>query len=310
MQPLVTIAIPTYNRADRYLPEALKSAVRQTYSNIEIIVSDNCSTDNTESVVKSFNDKRIRFVRHLKNMGSYNNSNFCLEQANGAYFLLLFDDDQIDHDFVEACINAIQDEESVGVILTGAREIDAEGNILYECPNQGEGLSIDELFLAWFDGKVPLYLCSTLYNTKRLREIGGLHSRTYMYEDVIAEFKLAKLFGRKIVFDVKASYRRHSHNMGSSVSVRDWCEDSLYLLEIMCDLASKRKDFIRSKGMKHFCKRNYRRAAGLKSPVNRFFTYLFVFKTFEYKLFPPFINPFYYYNFFIRGARHLKRRLA
>ena len=310
MKPLVTIAIPTYNRAGNYLPQALASAINQTYANIEIIVSDNCSTDNTESVVKRFRDKRIRYIRQQKNIGSYNNSNFCLEQANGEYFLLLFDDDQVDSEFVEACINTLEDQESVGVVLTGAREIDGASNILFECPNQGAGLSMDETFLAWFKGKVPLYLCSTLYNTRRLCELGGLHSKTYMYEDVIAEFKLAKMFGRKIVPEVKASYRRHDHNMGSSVSIKDWCEDSLYLLDIICDLASENKAFIRSEGLRYFCRRNYKRAARLKSPINRVLAYLFVFKAFQYKRFPPFFNNPIKPNIFIRGLRFLKRRLS
>ncbi len=61
--PLVTIGIPTFNRADSYLKYSLKSAVSQTYSNIEIIVSDNASTDNTETFVKSFNDPRIRYIQ-------------------------------------------------------------------------------------------------------------------------------------------------------------------------------------------------------------------------------------------------------
>ncbi len=61
--PLVTIAIPTYNRADGYLKQALQSAVNQTYKNIEIVVSDNCSPDNTEAVVRSYTDPRIRYFQ-------------------------------------------------------------------------------------------------------------------------------------------------------------------------------------------------------------------------------------------------------
>ena len=92
-EPKVTIAIPTYNRADDYLKQTLKSALNQTYENIEIIVSDNCSTDNTEAVVNSFNDSRIRYFRQQENIGANNNFNFCLKQAKGEYFLLLLDDD-------------------------------------------------------------------------------------------------------------------------------------------------------------------------------------------------------------------------
>lgn len=62
-QPLITIAIPTYNRADSYLRHALDSALNQTYKNIEIVVSDNCSVDNTEEVVQGLHDPRIRYFK-------------------------------------------------------------------------------------------------------------------------------------------------------------------------------------------------------------------------------------------------------
>ena len=74
--PLVSIGIPTYNRASSYLQYALRSAVRQTFENIEIIVSDNCSSDSTESVVKEFGDSRVRYYRQKENIGPVNNRHF------------------------------------------------------------------------------------------------------------------------------------------------------------------------------------------------------------------------------------------
>jgi glycosyltransferase involved in cell wall biosynthesis len=65
-RPLVTIGICTYNRADSYLGSALQSAVDQTYPNLEIVVSDNCSVDHTEELVQSFDDPRIRYIKHEK----------------------------------------------------------------------------------------------------------------------------------------------------------------------------------------------------------------------------------------------------
>ena len=104
--PLVTIGIPTYNRAKAYLKDAIKSAVDQTYPNIEILISDNGSTDNTQLLVKSFDDPRIRYIKQENNIGANNNFNYCVMNAKGDYFLLLHDDDLIDKDFVEVCIHA------------------------------------------------------------------------------------------------------------------------------------------------------------------------------------------------------------
>lgn len=284
--PLVSIGIPTYNRANSYLKHALRSAINQTYKNIEIIVSDNCSPDNTESVVREFNDPRIRYYRQKENIGSLNNSNFCLEQSQGIYFLMLFDDDLVDNDFISTCMDAIKYNSEPGVILTGAREIDSEGNVLSATHNTIGGYSTTDFILGWFDGKVPLYLCSTLFNTKRLKQLGGLHSKTNMYEDVVAYVQLATKYGRVDVFDIKASFRRHDSNMGSAVHYHEWCEDSLYLLDIMCDVVPDHAALIRERGMSYFCLRNYRHAAGIKSPVKRFLAYLNVYRTFNYSYSP------------------------
>ena len=132
MSKLVTIGIPTYNRADGFLRHALESVIAQTYRNLEIIVSDNCSRDNTEAVVKKYGDPRVKYIRHNVNIGPLGNSNFCLDQAQGEYFLQLHDDDAIDSDFIETCMKAERRSPNVGVIRTGVRVIDANGDVLHK----------------------------------------------------------------------------------------------------------------------------------------------------------------------------------
>ncbi len=65
MNPTVSVIIPTYNRAN-LVSRAIKSVLNQTYQDFEIIVVDDCSEDNTEEIVKSFNDSRIRYIKHKK----------------------------------------------------------------------------------------------------------------------------------------------------------------------------------------------------------------------------------------------------
>jgi glycosyltransferase involved in cell wall biosynthesis len=284
--PLVSIGIPTYNRANSYLKHALRSAVNQTHKNIEIIVSDNCSADHTESVVKEFNDPRIRYYRQKENIGAVPNCNFCLEQSHGKYFLALLDDDLIDEDFLTTCLEALPSHGEPGVILTGTREIDSHGNVLSSAHNKVSGYSTADFILGWFDAKVPLYLCSTLFHTERLKQLGGFHSKTNMYEDTVACVQLAARYGRVDVFRVKASFRRHDSNMGRTVPYVSWCEDALYLLDIMCDAAPEQAAAIRQKGLSYFSIRNYIRVAEIKSPLKRFSAYLTVYKTFDYSYSP------------------------
>lgn len=283
--PLITIGIPTYNRADGYLPGVLECATSQTYQNIEIIVSDNCSSDSTEDVINNIDDSRLIYIRHNKNIGPNNNFNFCLEKANGLYFLLLHDDDLIDKDFIEACVNKIVNNKNVGIIRTGTRIIDGSGVVKNEIKNLVDGYSYEEFIMAWYYRKTALYLCSTLFNTKQLKEIGGFHSSKNLFQDVIAEVRLAAAHGREDISEVKASFRRHGDEITFSSKVEDWCEDSLELLDVICDLAQVNKDLIRQESLTYFTRKNFGRASAIRSPLARWQACLSVSRYFN--RFPP-----------------------
>jgi glycosyltransferase involved in cell wall biosynthesis len=292
LHPLVTIAIPTYNRAGGYLKQALESAVNQTYHNLEIIVSDNCSPDDTESLVKGVSDPRIRYFRHSKNIGASNNFNFCLEQASGDYFLLLHDDDQIDGDFVEVCMKGADYATSFGVLRTGTREIDSQGRVLCETPNTVSGLSTEDFFRGWFAYKTSWYFCSTLFNTLALRKIGGLQSKKQLLQDGVAIAWLAAELGRVDVPDVKATFRRHEAKLTYAAKVGDWADDFLDLLDLMCNLATEKRDLIRVEGMRFFARLSYQRAEAVRSPLRRLFAYMIVFRKFNWQYPPPPVNRF------------------
>ncbi len=305
---LVSIGIPTYNRANSYLRDALRSAVSQTYNNIEIIVSDNCSQDNTESVVKAFDDPRIRYYRQTENIGPVKNRNFCLEQSRGDYFVMLLDDDLIDDDFISTCMDAVRYHTEVGVILTGMREIDSQGKVLSASRNMLGGCSTADFILGWFERKVPLYLCNMVFNTKRLKQLGGLHSKTDTgYDDVAACVHLAAKYGRVDIVDTKASFRRHGSNIGDMFHYSEWCEDSRYLLDVMCNMAPEHASVIIKKGTPYFCHRNYGRVARIKSPVERFHAYLTVYRAFNYNYSPI---KFLYVKSVRRIINIVKRKMA
>ena len=284
--PLVTIAIPTYNRAESYFPSALRSALSQTYSNIEIVVSDNCSNDHTQAMVRAIKDPRIRYFRHDPGIGQKNNYNFCFEQAKGSYVLLLHDDDLIDDDFVSSCMHATEGTAGVGIIRTGMRTIDAHGDIIAQVANDVVGLPLDAFFRRWLAGKTPIYCCNTLFNTHRLREMGGFTSRHFCYPDTMAIFRLAAQYGRIDIPDVKASFRFHGDQAGFSRRISEWCEDSLDLLHLMCDLAPQSKKEILKQGVRRFARGNYDRATCARSPWERAVATMKVMRYFRYRQLP------------------------
>ena len=125
----VTIAIPVYNRA-KLVRVALESALAQETEGLEILVIDNCSTDDTWQVLQSYSDPRLHLVRNPANIGLYGNLNRCLELAQGDYLRILCSDDRL----VEGCIArelALMRQHPLAVMLsTRGREVDANWKLL------------------------------------------------------------------------------------------------------------------------------------------------------------------------------------
>jgi len=114
--PLVSVCIPTYNAAEFFEP-CLQSALAQTYPNLEILISDDGSTDDTLAVAEKYRqrDGRIRIVKN-KAEGMVNNWNNCVEQARGEWVKLLFQDDLLKPACVEKMVNGcLQHKVDVGL---------------------------------------------------------------------------------------------------------------------------------------------------------------------------------------------------
>ena len=101
LEPLVSIGIPVYN-SDDTIAACLRSVLNQTYRNIEVVVSDNCSTDMTATICKDFAslDSRISLVVQGENLGPAANFDFVLSRSTGDYFMWIAADDIKSDDFV------------------------------------------------------------------------------------------------------------------------------------------------------------------------------------------------------------------
>ncbi len=127
--PLVTIAVPTFNRANK-LERCLASARDQSYPAIEIVVCDNASTDETAAVVRSVlaDHPCTRYVRHDENLGALANFRAGLEHASGHYFMWLADDDWLDDDYVARCVEALEEDDRV-VLVNGDASYFGDGRL-------------------------------------------------------------------------------------------------------------------------------------------------------------------------------------
>lgn len=135
--PTVTIGLPVYN-GERHLAEALDSLLSQTYTDFEIVLSDNASTDRTPEICRSYadRDERIRYVRAEENRGATWNFNHVVQLASGRYFRWAAHDDVVAPTYLERCVAVLDSNPRAALSHTKVEQIDADGHSLgvYEGP--------------------------------------------------------------------------------------------------------------------------------------------------------------------------------
>lgn len=134
---LVSIGVPVYN-GEAYLAEALSSIARQTYDRIEIVISDNGSSDATPEICRqrAALDPRIRFYRSGANRGSAWNFNAVFEHARGEYFKWWAHDDLCDPSYVAKCVDVLERDPSVSLCFARTTIIDEHGGRIQDYDDQ------------------------------------------------------------------------------------------------------------------------------------------------------------------------------
>ena len=124
--PLISVILPAYN-ADRYLTEAIKSILAQTYSNFELIILNDGSTDHTEQIILGFTDSRILYIDNHQNLGIVATLNKGLSVAQGEYIARMDADDISTAVRFEHQINYLETHPAVGVLGSAIQIIDRRG---------------------------------------------------------------------------------------------------------------------------------------------------------------------------------------
>ena len=127
--PKVSIGLPVFN-GENYLREALDSLLSQSYTDFELIIADNASTDSTQDICKSYaqSDNRIHYYRNETNIGAAENYNKVLEYAHGTYFKWAAHDDVCSKDFLHECVNKLDEDKSVILCYSKEKAINEEGD--------------------------------------------------------------------------------------------------------------------------------------------------------------------------------------
>jgi glycosyltransferase involved in cell wall biosynthesis len=172
--PLVTIGMPSYNKAP-YIAEAIESILAQTHTNLELLISDDRSTDESASICETYakRDSRIRFVSQPTNLGMIPNFDFVLNEARGEYFMWFSADDRVDPTWLEACLAACAEG---GVIGFGqVADVYEDGTIKRRYPlSPVTGSRMSRVVSLYW---TMLQECNMLHGvtrTDRVRRMGGL----------------------------------------------------------------------------------------------------------------------------------------
>ena len=215
--PKVTIAIPTFNRAS-FLHQAVESALAQTYQNIEIIVSDNASTDATKQLLSSYKEKGIVVIEQTQNVGMIQNWNACLERATGEYFLLLSDDDVLEPMAIDKLVAPFlsrADTITIGIVFGRTRIVDEQ---LYEINKPIGGIPYEaglDFCMNFLRGLRIVFPCSTLFRVSDLKQIGGYKGEKYFVAcDAGALIEIILKRGYVVYLnEITSNYRKHNSNL-------------------------------------------------------------------------------------------------
>jgi glycosyltransferase involved in cell wall biosynthesis len=122
--PTVSIGMPVYN-GEAYIRQAIDSVISQTFTDFELVISDNCSTDGTEMICKEYikKDSRIKYIQQPVNIGAINNFNFLLKHARGLYFTWLTCDDFLDASFLEVIVQYLDKHADVALCFSDSSDV-------------------------------------------------------------------------------------------------------------------------------------------------------------------------------------------
>jgi len=231
IEPLVSIVIPTYNQSD-LLGKAIGSALNQSYNNIEIVVCDDCSSENTEQVVSEFlNDKRVKYFKNEKNLGRVANyKNGLYDRSSGEWVVNLDGDDFFTYNtYIEEAVSLIMAHENVVFVQAGEIRKSKVSEIekLPKIKDESLFVSGEEYFLN-FHTDYHFYHMGTMYKRDVAIEI-GFYQNDILSSDIESILKLA-LFGNVIlVRKCIGVWYIHENNVSSTSKLNDYLNNLSFI---------------------------------------------------------------------------------
>ena len=259
----VTVVITTYNRAD-LLPRAVESVLAQTYADYEIIIVDDCSSDDTQDVIATFSDPRIRSFRHERNRGQSAARNTGILNAKGEYIAFLDDDDEYLPANLEARVHRMEKAPpEVGLVYGWKDEVDdSTGEVRPHIRHTLEGDLFEHLLALKYLASTP----DIMVRKSIALEIHGFDERLGNGEDSLFVAQVAQRSHLAVVPEVIANFHSgHGHVRMTDLTVegnlRRYRFFKIYLSLFAEELGKRPKvkaNVLRRSAMTEFRYRNWR----------------------------------------------------
>lgn len=220
-KPLVSVVITTYNYAE-YLPTAVESVLNQTYKNLEIIIVNDGSTDNTDGVILPYlKDKRIKYIKQ-ENTGQASAKNCGIKNTSGDYIAFLDADDYWRSDKLEKQLNVFTNDNAVGVVYSGLKFINPNNEIdnFIILPQMYSGHILQELFIDNFIG-----FSTAVVKKKCFNKVGLFDEGLAMAIDWDLWLRIACYYKFACINEPLLFYRYGHANMSQNSEKRIQCSD-------------------------------------------------------------------------------------
>lgn len=220
-EPLVSILIPNYNYA-RYLPECLDSVLSQTYNNIECVISDNASTDNSWEIIESYREKFkkrgyiFKTFHNEKNMGSSFNCRQCKDNSTGDYTYYLCSDDSIEPTLIERAMKIFARSDEIGLVIFNRNDMDENGTKKESIPFYNESCIIPgEAQAAVFMMAGVAVLSQCIYKKSKAKMITDLDKKVRFVGDWYLNFRMCMVSDVAYIKEPLYNYRQHGESEAS-----------------------------------------------------------------------------------------------
>ena len=216
----VSVIIPCYNRG-KYLGEAIDSVLGQTYRNIELIIVDDGSTDDSLNIARIYSDK-ITILQHPngENRGQSASINLGLRSIDGEYVAILDSDDYWILDKLEKQVTFLQDHPDIGLVYGNALMVDADGNKLfrrYGDDHQEKNIDGSVLLDCYFSVPSNSLVRHTVYDL-----VGGFDESMRAAQDHDMAVRIAEVAKLGFINELMFNYRRHGASISSGHASLRW----------------------------------------------------------------------------------------